>query len=73
MCSDVSLNDKPFSGFLKDIIRSKIEKDTPVSDMPRIISVGIDEKMALPDTNLILAGYGKNSEYPSQVIKRLFL
>jgi hypothetical protein len=73
MCGDASLNNKPLSGFLKEIIRSKIEKDTPVQDMPQIISDGFDEKMALLDTNLIIAGYDKNSEYPSQVIKRLFL
>ena len=36
-CGDASLEGKPITGFIQEMIRTKIDKETPVENIPQII------------------------------------
>lgn len=56
-CGDSSIQGKPITGFIKEMIRTHIFKDTLVENIPQIILEYFNNLSHVPDTNFIVAGY----------------
>lgn len=57
-CGAAALLGKPITGFIQEMIRTKIGEQCPVSDIPQIIIDYFTTFPCVPDTNFIVAGYG---------------
>ena len=67
-CGDASLKGKPITGYIQDMIRTRIDKGTRIDDIPQSI---IDYFYAIgdvPNTNFIVAGYQDEEGYKKQSI-----
>ena len=60
-CGDSSLMGKPITGFIQEVIRTKMNTSTSVDDIPQILIDYFHSLPTVPDTNFIVAGY-KDSE-----------
>lgn len=56
-CGDASLQGKPITGFIQDMIRTSILPETNVEDIPQIIIDYFNNLESVPDTNFLIAGY----------------
>lgn len=56
-CGDASLQGKPITGFIQDMIRSKIKEETTVKEIPQIIVDYFSEFPVIPNVNFFVAGY----------------
>lgn len=56
-CGDASLMGKPITGYIQDMIRTKIDNETKISDMPTIIKEYFQNLPIVPNTQFIVAGY----------------
>lgn len=56
-CGDASLFGKPITGFIQELIRTKIQVDSTVESMPQIIIDYFNALENVPDTTFIVAGY----------------
>ncbi len=70
-CGDASLMGKPITGFIQDMIRTRIEPDTSVSSMPEKVIEYFNGLEAVPDTNFIIAGYEENENKKIQKIYKV--
>lgn len=61
-CGDASLLGKPITGFIQEMIRTRIDKDCDVEDIPQIIIDFFYGFANVPDTNFIVAGYSKQKK-----------
>lgn len=73
MCGEASWEGKLLSGEVKNLVRSKVREDTPVSDVPQVLIDAFAGVQNRPDSDFIIAGYDKSAEFPTQVIKKLYL
>lgn len=60
-CGDGSLNGKPITGYINDMIRNKVKKNTSVSDMPDIVIDYFSGFNPVPNTTFLIGGY-ENAE-----------
>ena len=72
-CGDASLLGKPITGFIQEMIRTKIDKDCAVEDIPEIIINYFHGFNTVPDTIFIVAGYKKGSIGKKQYLCRVFV
>lgn len=56
-CGDACLLGKPITGFIQDMIRSKIKKETSVKEIPQIIIDYFTGFAVIPNVNFLVAGY----------------
>ena len=61
-CGDASLQGKPITGYIQDMIRLHILKDTKIDCMPDIIINYFNSLAVVPNTNFIIAGYQMTEE-----------
>lgn len=72
-CGDASLNGKPITGYIKDLIRTRINKETKVDDIPNIIIDYFYSMDSVPNTNFIVAGYQNEAGVNQQKIYKVRL
>lgn len=70
-CGDATLLGKPIAGFIQEMIRTKINENTPVSDMPQMIIDYFNTLTVVPKTNFIVAGYDSNDGLSKQRVYRV--
>lgn len=56
-CGDASLLGKPITGFIQEMIRTRISASCRVMDMPQIVIDYFNNQSQIPDTNFLIAGY----------------
>lgn len=57
VCGNATLLNKPITGFILDMIRTKISETCEIEDMPQIIINYFNALEEIPDTDFIVAGY----------------
>lgn len=67
-CGDASLMGKPITGYIQDMIRTKIKSDCVISDMPQIIIDYFNGLDVVPNTDFLVAGYEENGNGKVQKI-----
>ena len=70
-CGDASLEGKPITGFIQEMIRTKIGKETPVENIPQIIVDYFNALSTVPDTHFIVAGYSMEEAEKKQLIYKI--
>ncbi|MFR8537609.1 MAG: hypothetical protein ACLVD1_14060 [Lacrimispora saccharolytica] len=70
-CGDASLEGKPITGFIQEMIRTKIDKETPVENIPQIIVDYFNALSTVPDTHFIVAGYSMEEAEKKQLIYKI--
>lgn len=61
-CGSASVNKRPITGYIQDMIRSKISENTLVESVPQIIIDYFTRMETVPDTKFIVAGYDVKKE-----------
>lgn len=56
-CGEAGLEQKPITGYIREMIRTRIKEDTRVEDMPEIVMDYFKAFPVVPDTMFIAAGY----------------
>lgn len=59
-CGEASLLGKPITGYIQDMIRTKISEEVAVKEIPQIIIEYFNALQEVPDTNFIVAGYNNS-------------
>jgi len=72
-CGDASLLNKPITGFIQEMIRTRIASETKTSDIPQIIVDYFYEKPVVPNTNFFVAGYDLINDKKVQKVFRVQL
>ena len=72
-CGEASFQKKPITGFIQDMIRTRIDADCEVKDMPKIIIDYFYEKGEVPDSQFVVAGYDGSEENSQQLIYQVNL
>lgn len=70
-CGDASLKGKPITGYIQDMIRKHISRETKVENIPQIIIEYFHELGDVPNTNFIVAGYQEEEGYSKQKIYKV--
>lgn len=70
-CGDASLLGKPITGFIQEMIRTKISKDCCVEAIPQIIIDYFNSLSAVPNTNFIVAGYDLDGTIKKQLLYKV--
>ena len=65
-CGDASLLGKPITGYIQEMIRTKIQVDSTIESMPQIIIDYFNALENVPDTTFIIAGYDTVDEGKKQ-------
>ena len=68
-CGDASLMGKPITGFIQDVIRNQITKDSTVESVPKTFIDYFSSLTEIPDTHFIVAGY--ENQTPTQKIYKV--
>lgn len=61
-CGAASLLGKPITGFIQEMIRTRISAETNIDDMPNVLVNYFRSLPEVPDTNFIIAGYQRTIE-----------
>lgn len=61
ICGDASFSNKPITGYIQDMIRTKIKTETKVSDIAQIIMDYFKESDT-PNTTFLIAGYSSEQQ-----------
>lgn len=69
-CGDASILGKPITGYIQEMIRSKIDETCPVENIPQIIIDYFRNISVAPDTNFLVAGYNSTKEEKSNCCTR---
>jgi len=70
-CGDASLLRKPITGFIQEMIRTKIDVDRDVEDVPQIIIDYFNGFANVPNTTFVVAGYSKQKK--KQFLYRVYV
>ena len=68
-CGDASLMRKPITGFIQEMIRTRITKDTKTAEIPQIIIDYFNGLEIVPDTHFIIAGYSHDEDNTQHIYK----
>lgn len=71
ICGDASLLGKPITGFIQEMIRTKINKDCCVEAIPQIIIDYFNSLDGVPDTRFIVAGYDIDDTDKKQLLYKV--
>lgn len=73
-CGTSSLMEKPITGYIQEVIRTNIDKDTNVADIPKMLIDYFNTFAEVPDTHFFVAGYGKDdSGQKKQSVYRVYV
>ena len=61
-CGDASIMGKPITGFIQDMIHSKIKEETSVKEIPQIIIDYFSNFVMTPNVNFLVAGYAADED-----------
>ena len=61
-CGDASLQGKPITGFIQDMIHLKIKEETSVKEIPQIIIDYFSGFAVIPNVNFLVAGYATDED-----------
>ena len=67
-CGDVSLLGKPITGYIQEMIRSKIDESCLVENIPQIIVDYFNALSVVPDTNFVVAGYDSTGDGKKTIV-----
>lgn len=70
-CGDASLNGRPITGYIQDLIRTKIGKETNADEVPKILIDCFHMLGDVPDSNFIVAGYQKEEGVNQQKVYKV--
>lgn len=70
-CGDATLLGKPITGYIQEMIRTKIDENCDVDNIPQIIIDYFNNLSVVPDTNFIVAGYKAQGATEQQKLYRL--
>lgn len=70
-CGDASLLGKPITGFIQEMIRSKIDEECCVESIPQFLIDYFNALSVVPDTNFIVAGYDSSENGKRQRIYKV--
>ena len=70
-CGDATLLGKPITGYIQEMIRSRINSDCKVESMPQIIIDYFNSLAIVPNTTFIVAGYESDGLNKHQIIYSL--
>ena len=70
-CGDASLLGLPITGYIQDVIRTKIDEQCKVEDIPNILIQYFQGLSEIPDTSFIVAGYKTEVDKKVQKIYKL--
>ena len=72
-CGEASFKGRPITGFIQDMIRTRIDAECDVRKIPQIIIDYFYENEKVPDSQFMIAGYDKDPEKSEQLIFMLNL
>lgn len=72
-CGDASLLGKPITGFIQEMIRTKIDAQCTIENMPKIIIDFFKNLPSIPNTNFIIAGYDTDESGKQQLLYKIRL
>lgn len=72
-CGDASLLGKPITGFIQEMIRTKIDEQCSIESIPEIIIDYFKDLPSIPDTNFIVAGYDTTDSGKQQLLYKIQL
>ena len=67
-CGAASLLGKTITGYIQEMIRSKIDEDCTVENIPQLIIDYFNALSVVPDTNFIVAGYDSTKDGKKQLL-----
>ena len=70
-CGDASLLGKPITGYIQEMIRSKIDESCLVENIPQIIVDYFNALSVVPDTNFVVAGYDSTGDGKKQLLYKV--
>ena len=70
-CGDASLLGKPITGYIQEMIRSKIDEACLVENIPQIIIDYFNALSVVPDTNFFVAGYDSIEDVKKQLLYKV--
>lgn len=70
-CGDASILGKPITGYIQEMIRSKIDKSCLVENIPQIIVDYFNTLSVVPDTNFVVAGYDSTGDEKKQLLYKV--
>lgn len=70
-CGDASIGGRPITGYIKDMIRTKMDKNTSIENIPQIILDYFEEFSPNLNTNFLIAGYIAEEHEKKQQIYRV--
>lgn len=70
-CGDSTLLGKPITGFIQELIRTRIGKDCRVKDMPKMIIDFFNGLPVVPNTRFVVAGYDPSGSGKQQLLYRV--
>lgn len=70
-CGDASILGKPITGYIQEMIRSKIDETCPVENIPQIIIDYFRNISVAPDTNFLVAGYNSTKDEKKQLLYKV--
>ena len=70
-CGVSNIANKTITGYINNMIMTRITKDTPIEDVPYIIIDYFNQFETVPDTNFIIGGYSKKEGAIEQKLYRV--
>lgn len=67
-CGDAAMLGQPLTGFIRELIRTKITRDTKTSEIPEIILNYFESFEKRPESQFIIAGYEETQKGLEQLI-----
>lgn len=72
-CGDASFQNRPITGFIQEMIRTRINEECAVQEVPQIIIDYFNSFSVVPDTIFIVAGYERNETQNRQLLYRVYV
>ena len=72
-CGDAAMLGQPITGFIREMIRTKIRADTKVSEIPQLITEYFSTFSKAPESQFIVAGYEETGKGLEQLIYSISL
>lgn len=70
-CGEATLLGAPITGYIQEVIRTKISEDCDVEEIPSILIQYFNDLSTIPDTNFIVAGYKVVNEKKEQKVYKV--
>lgn len=71
-CGEASLLGAPITGYIQEVIRTKISEECDVEEIPNILIQYFNELSMVPDTDFIVAGYKTVNEKKEKKERKVY-